>query len=88
MSLELTDWDLELILQALEKDNIDVYSYDRRDRHIYTIKITLIKKVMNEIGLRRIRGYEWGGKDSWRSDNNSAPMTASEESDHCPKSPG
>lgn len=61
MSLELTDWDLELILQALEKDNIDVYSYDRRDRHIYTIKITLIKKVMNEIGLRRIRGYEWGG---------------------------
>jgi len=59
MSLELTDTDLELILDALEKDNRDVYSYDRQYRHIYTLKITLIKKVKNEIGLRRLRGYEW-----------------------------
>lgn len=58
MSLELTDTDLELILDALEKDNRDVYSYDRRDRRVYTLKITLIKKVKNEIGLRRLRGYE------------------------------
>lgn len=57
MSLELTDTDLELILKALEKDNRDVCSYDRRDRRIYTIKITLIKKVKDEIGSRRIRGY-------------------------------
>ena len=59
MSLELTDTDLELILDALEKDNRDAYSYDRRDRRIYTLKITLIKKVKNEIGLRRLRGYGW-----------------------------
>lgn len=57
MSLELTDTDLELILAALEKDNRGVPSYDRRDRHLYTIKITLIKKVKDEIGSRRIRGY-------------------------------
>ncbi len=53
MSLELTDTDPELILDALEKDNRDAYSYDRRDRHLYTIKITLIKKVKNEIGSRQ-----------------------------------
>jgi len=55
MSLELTDWDLKLILDALEKDREGMYYYGQ-NRHIHTRKMSLIIKIMNEIDSRRLRG--------------------------------
>ena len=55
MSLELTNWELKLILDALEKDKEGMYYYGQ-NRHIHTNKMSLIIKIMNEIDLRHLRG--------------------------------
>ena len=55
MSLELTNWELKLILDALEKDKEGMY-YHGHNRHIHTNKMSLIIKIMNEIDLRHLRG--------------------------------
>lgn len=62
MSLELTNWELKLILDALEKDKEGMYYYGQ-NRHIHTNKMSLIIKIMNEIDSRRLRGDKESGNE-------------------------